>query len=39
VRKLHVPRTPFTVLYRVREGRIEILRLLDTRADWASPED
>ncbi len=35
VRELHVPRTPFTFLYRVREDRLEILRVLDTRADWS----
>jgi len=31
VRELPVPRTPFTIIYRVTPTRIEILRLWDTR--------
>jgi plasmid stabilization system protein ParE len=32
VRRLSVPRTPFVAFYRLREERIEILRLIDTRS-------
>jgi toxin ParE1/3/4 len=39
VREFHVPRTPFTFVYRVRDDRIEILRVLDTRADWSALEE
>ena len=38
VRELHVPRTPFTFLYRLRDDRIEILRVVDTRADWSASD-
>lgn len=31
VRELSIPRTPFTLIYRVTPTRIEILRLWDTR--------
>lgn len=31
VRELSIPRTPFTLIYRVASTRIEILRLWDTR--------
>lgn len=31
VRELSIPRTPFTLIYRVMPTRIEILRLWDTR--------
>ncbi len=33
-REFHVLRTPFTFIYRVRQDRIEVLRILDTHADW-----
>jgi plasmid stabilization system protein ParE len=33
-REHHMLRTPFTFIYRIREDRIEVLRVLDTRADW-----
>jgi plasmid stabilization system protein ParE len=32
VREFHVPRTPFSYLYRIKPDRIEILRILDNRA-------
>jgi plasmid stabilization system protein ParE len=32
VRELHIPKTPFTFIYRVREDVIEILRVFDNRA-------
>lgn len=31
LRELSIPRTPFTLVYRVTEQQIEILRLWDTR--------
>lgn len=31
VRELPVPRTPFVLIYRVTQDRIEVLRLWDTR--------
>lgn len=31
VRELSIPRTPFTLIYRVMPSQIEILRLWDTR--------
>ena len=31
VRELHIPKTPFTVIYRVSEAQIEVLRLWDDR--------
>ncbi len=34
VRELAIPRTPFLLLYRIRPGRIEVLRLVDTRSGW-----
>jgi plasmid stabilization system protein ParE len=33
LRRLPIPRTPFTVFYRVIEDRIEIVRIWDQRAD------
>ena len=30
-REMHIPRTPFTLIYRVAETRIEVLRLWDER--------
>ena len=36
VREYHIPRIPFSFLYRVKKDRIEILRVLDTRADFTS---
>jgi plasmid stabilization system protein ParE len=33
VRKFPIPRTPFSVIYRVADNEIEILRVLDQRAD------
>jgi plasmid stabilization system protein ParE len=30
-RRFPIPRIPFTLIYRIREDRIEILRLLDQR--------
>ncbi|NKB28523.1 MAG: hypothetical protein GKR99_13610 [Rhodobacteraceae bacterium] len=35
VRELHISRTPFTLIYRVTETRIEVLRLWDTRQGGA----
>jgi len=32
----HIPRIPFTVLYRVRSENIEILRLYDQRSDFSN---
>jgi plasmid stabilization system protein ParE len=34
VREHQIPRTPFTVIYRVVEDRIEVLRVVDGRSDW-----
>jgi len=34
-RELHVARTPFTIVYRVTDVRIEILRIWDTRQGGA----
>ncbi len=36
VREISVSRTPFSFIYRVREGQIEVLRMWDNRADRAS---
>ena len=33
VRELVIPRTPFSIFYRVRGERIEVLRIWDNRAD------
>ena len=33
LRKLTIPKTPFSVFYRVMEDRIEIVRIWDQRAD------
>jgi plasmid stabilization system protein ParE len=33
-REHHLPRTPFTFVYRVRDDRIEVLRVVDGRSDW-----
>ena len=33
VRELVIPRTPFSLIYRVSEDRIEVLRIWDDRAD------
>lgn len=33
-REFPVLQTPFSFIYRVREDRIEILRVIDNRADW-----
>jgi plasmid stabilization system protein ParE len=38
-REHHVLRTPFTFLYRVRDDRIEVMRVLDTRADWSGGDE
>lgn len=35
VRELHIPRTPFTVIYRVTDVQIEVLRLWDERQGGA----
>ena len=32
-RKYSIPRTPFSVIYRVRSDRVEILRVIDQRAE------
>ena len=32
-RELHIARTPFSLIYRVREDRIEVLRVWDGRRD------
>ena len=32
----HIPRIPFTVLYRVKSEHIEILRLYDQRSDFSN---
>ncbi len=34
VRELRATRTPFVVLYRLQEDRIEILRIVDARSGW-----
>ncbi len=34
-RAFHVSGTPFTFIYRIKQDRIEVLRTLDTRADWS----
>ena len=34
-RQLAIPRTPFVLIYRVREDRIEILRVADSRSRWS----
>lgn len=31
IRELHIPKTPFTLIYRVTDTQIEILRLWDER--------
>ena len=33
-RALRVPATPYLILYRIRAGRVEILRLRHEREDW-----
>ncbi|THB69230.1 MAG: type II toxin-antitoxin system RelE/ParE family toxin [Desulfovibrio sp.] len=33
-RELVIPKLPFICVYRVREGRVEILRLLHERMQW-----
>ena len=33
VRELVIPKTPFSFLYRIRQERIEVLRVWDGRAD------
>ena len=33
IRELSIPRTPFSFIYRVMEGRIEVLRVWDQRGD------
>ena len=35
VRELHIPRTPFTVIYRITDVQIEVLRLWDEREGGA----
>jgi plasmid stabilization system protein ParE len=37
-RELHIQRTPFTFLYRPFPDRIEVLRVIDERSDWAKSE-
>lgn len=32
VRKFQIPKTPFSILYRLQKDRIEVLRILDERA-------
>lgn len=32
VRKFQIPKTPFSVIYRIQKDRIEVLRILDERA-------
>lgn len=39
VRRLRIARTPFSVLYRPRLDRIEILRVIDTRSFDGMTED
>lgn len=33
VREFSIPRTPFSIIYRVADNRIEVLRVLDQRGD------
>ena len=33
-REHHILRTPFTFIYRIKQDRIEILRVIDNRSDW-----
>ncbi len=35
VRELSIPRTPFSIIYRVGEDQIEVLRIWDQRGDRA----
>ena len=35
VRELHIPKTPFSLIYQISEFRIEILRFWDQRRDEA----
>lgn len=37
-REFHISRTPFTFLYRVTNDNIEIMRVVDSRADWENKE-
>ena len=34
-REYSVLRTPFSFIYRIKEDRIEVLRIIDNRSDWA----
>jgi len=38
-RELVISRTPFIVIYRIMNGRIEILRLLHGAQQWPPPSD
>ena len=38
-REFPVIRTPFSIIYRIHEGRIEVLRVVDNRSDWVSKDD
>ncbi|MCY0146289.1 hypothetical protein OEG84_00785 [Hoeflea sp. G2-23] len=38
-REHHMLKTPFTFVYRVREDRIEVLRVFDARAQWSAGEE
>jgi len=33
-RELPIPRTPFVLIYRPRQDRLEILRIVDARSGW-----
>ena len=35
-REFPILRTPFSIVYRIQKDRIEVLRIIDNRSDWAS---
>jgi len=35
IKEFPVIKTPFSFIYRVKEGRIEVLRIIDTRSDYS----
>lgn len=34
VREFPILRTPFSLIYRLKQDRIELLRIIDKRSDW-----
>ena len=38
-REFHISRTPFSFMYRVNMDHIEIMRVIDSRSNWASDEN